>query len=92
MPKGVTTSVKSFNVTECTFKDTVPGAHVMIGTNNKSGDTNPDAVNTTGAFESVSIANNATSVKVSTPYDGKTYTVAVGQAFTKTGSGDPVIA
>lgn len=54
--------------------------------------TNPDAVNTTGAFESVSIANNATSVKVSTPYDGKTYTVAVGQAFTKTGSGDPVIA
>lgn len=92
MPKDVTTSVKSFNVTECTFKDTVPGAHVMIGTNNKSEDTNPDAVNTTGAFESVSIANNATSVKVSTPYDGKTYTVAVGQAFTKTGSGDPVIA
>ena len=92
MPKGVTTSVKSFNVTECTFKDTVPGAHVMIGTNNKSEDTNPDAVNTTGAFESVSIANNATSVKVSTPYDGKTYTVAVGQTFTKTGSGDPVIA
>ena len=91
MPKGVTASVKSFTVTGCTFNDTVPAAHVTIGTNNKSAATNPDAENTTGAFESVSIAENTTIVKVSTPYDDKTYTVAVGQTFTKSGSSDPVI-
>ena len=91
MPQGITTSVDSSNVTNCTFNDTVAPADVAIGSDNKSAETNPDAVNTTGNFGSVTISGNTTEVIVSTPYDEKTYTVAVGKTLTKTGSALPVI-
>lgn len=90
MPQGVTASVDSFSVTGCTFNDDIV-ADVAIGTNNKSESTNPDAVNTTGNFGMVTISGNTTETVVSTPYDEKSYTVAVGQTFTKQNDQEPVI-
>lgn len=92
IPQGVTATVASFEVTDCTFSDTEPASDIAIGSDNKSASTNPDAVNTTGDFGQVSIHDNLTDITISTPYDGETYQVAAGKSFTKTGSGDPVVS
>ena len=92
MPQGITATVTSFNVKGCTFNDTEVGAvDIQIGSDNKSAETNPDAENTTGAFGSVNISGNTTETTISTPYDGETYNLSVGQTFYKTGSDEPVI-
>ena len=91
MPQGITATVNSFQVTGCTFSDNA-AADIQIGSDNKSASTNPDAENTTGAFGQATISGNITEVTVSTPYDGETYTVSVGQTFSKTGSQEPVIS
>ena len=93
MPKGVTASVASFTVTGCTFNDTKSrAADVAIGSENKSAETNPEAVNTTGDFGQTTISGNTTPVSVITQYDNETYEVAVGKGFTRVGSGDPIVA
>ena len=93
MPQGITATVDLFTVTGCTFNDTVEGcADVAIGSDNKSASTNPDAENTTGDFGQTTISGNLTAVDIITQYDGETYSLSVGGSFTRTGSGEPVVA
>lgn len=91
MPQGITASVQSLTVEGCTFNDTEPSAHIQIGTDNKSAETNPDAENITGQFGQVEISDNTTAAKIFTAYDGKSYDLTTGQTFTRTGAGQPVI-
>lgn len=93
MPKGITATVQSFTVTGCTFNDTVESAKdVQIGSDNKSASTNPDAENTTGDFGTTTISGSTTTTSITTAYDGQSYELEVGQSFTRTGAGEPVIA
>lgn len=91
VPDGISTTVDSLVFQNCSLSGNSAAATVAVGTSNKSAESNPDAANTTGDFD-VSVSGCTSQVIVSTPADGKTYTVEVGQTLVKEGASEPVVS